>query len=839
MGFFRVALRDGRRHNGGLTQTGVSFLGQSGSGDFPFIDAMKMNQGWTYANAGSIHPRPDELDSNGWPISGVGSWESQGGVQGICYMPTQVQRSGNYVCRWTGNGTIIAPGTLVSGNKTGSAGSGEYVFSPNGVPFTLGIASGSVTDLTCVHEDDVTAFDNGSIFHPDFLDKITNSNFGVVRFLDWLDGNRGLMTDWASRKPVTYYSYVAQETRESIYVGTTTGSGDDFEVASASIPAAYQYTDTGTYVDKQYALVWFDRSASSTTCTFKLGSGPVKPMVRHTTDVLSTNSRPVSGRPALLIYDAALDVWIKNGGDVNDGYYKLHNSVPPEICVALCREIGAHPWFCLPFLAADPLTDWVTELATYIRDTQPNWMIPRFEGPNELWHFSNTTGFPGTQYASARNNVRNNVSAGTKAATSVTFSGVGASGSTTIEFASDHPWSVGDAVFVTGFTGTNVTGFNNATSYVSSVPNSTTVVVTRSSTSSPATWSSGGTVQGLNSDNHGWYGRAMARLGQEVSAIYSDDRTRYEIVCGVQTAGTTASHDERMKSTSYFLETGERAYDWITNICVANYWSNSTAMGTNPDATYLTFSEIQSTYDYFITYAGDSAQQAATLVAYLGDGALPELDTKYTAFYSWANGFGPTMGMMGYEGGYSPDYLFSATTSPITGASVDDGTHVTLTLATTSIQGQTAIAGNGAIVGAYLRITSVGGMTQLNNNTYQISGVAGNSITIVVPDTTGFGAYTSGGSAEYYLTSTVTMTSALNTFRYWSKMHPSIETLTATNLSNFAAAGGVFPANLILAGTTFFNGGFVTTNSAIFALYDPDIYATPTPALTAIQDFTG
>src|SRR5207248_252268 len=117
----------------------------------------------------------------------------------------------------------------------------------------------------------------------------------------------------------------------------------------------------------------------------------------------------------------------------------------------------------------DPATDYMPSLAAYCRANGPAWMIPRFEGPNELWNTA--SGFNQTGYAAAK-----------------------------------------------------------AVAY------------------------------GWGSDTHNWYGKAMSVLGQIVSTAYSGDRTRYQVLCGVQTvlASTMSgakSCDPRLQSTKYVSQT--------------------------------------------------------------------------------------------------------------------------------------------------------------------------------------------------------------------------------------------------------------------------------------------
>ena len=820
---------------------GLNFMGQSGSGDYPFMNAMKGLQSWTYVD-GSDQPLATELDSNGYPITGTGTWEAKGGVYGATYTPSQTDRPGNYVCNWTGNGTIYigTNNTLVSGSKTGSGGVGRYVFSTTSTgQHNIGIASGTVTNLSLCHVNDEAALLGGAIFNTAFLTKLRACNLGVIRFLDWLHLNRAAFTTWSSRKPVGYISYAMQEARLGYWAGTTGGTGDAYTVAS--VPGTYTYGDNASYTDKQYAIVKFDRNGTGNSPTFKLGIGPTKPIIRHTAQAITTNSRPQILKTALLIWDADLDSWIKLGGDVNDGYALLGNDIPLEICVELAKQIGCHPYFTLPYLAADPATDWTTELATYIRDNGPSWMVPRFEGVNELWHSSNVPEFPGTSYAWAKNDLRNKVAAGAQTITNVTFDfsgGTGSSGTSTITFSAPHPYVVGSSIVPSGITGTNFFGYNGFSMQVLSIPTASSVVCNRASTSAAAVYTSGGTATGQASDNKGWYGRTLSKMGQDVSAVYSNNRSRYQVICGVQTGGTTAGHDECMRATQYVVEGGSAAYNWVTHVATAQYWNAGvTTIGSNP-----TLAESGLAYDYYFTNAGNPSAQDANMVTYFSTTSVPTVITAMGNFYTWANSFGPSITMTGYEGGYSPDYWTANSTSPITGATVDDGTHVTLTLATVNLWGTGSVSGNIAKVGAYLRITGVGGMTQLNNNTYQISAVSSSSVTLLIPSTAGFGAYTTGGSAEYYATSTITMQSVVNTFRYQSRYHSRVTDLTTDMLNGFKAlAAREYPSHFLFSSKTTFSGSYVNDaiRGQIWGIYDPDLYATPTACLAAIQAYTG
>ena len=191
----------------------------------------------------------------------------------------------------------------------------------------------------------------------------------------------------------------------------------------------------------------------------------------------------------------------------------LQNGVPPELMVRLCAEVGAHPHFVAPPLALDPITDFIPKLAAYCRDNAPSWMVPRFEGPNELWNIAG--GFYQTTYAMAKSR-----------------------------------------------------------------------------------------AYGWGDDYHNWYGKVMSVMGQAVSAAYGGDRSKYQVLCGVQTAvgsdaGGTASHNDRLASSKYVSQsappqapyTKTPASNWVTHICCAQYYTPSdykTAQEASYAAAYAT-----------------------------------------------------------------------------------------------------------------------------------------------------------------------------------------------------------------------------------------------------------
>lgn len=327
---------------------------------------------------------------------------------------------------------------------------------------------------------------------------------------------------------------------------------------------------------------------------------------------------------------------------------------------------------------------------------------------------------------------------------------------------------------------------------------------------------------GANQDQNNWFGKTMSVLGQGISEVYSNDRTKYQVIAGVQTVSNPSDVAARLTSALYVAQaaapqsgyTKSPASDWATHVCCAQYIT---------PVRYGTLQELKDGFAYVVTHVADPDARAALELSYadtlLGTSANYNLELTnglYASWFAWAQSYG--LELTGYEGGYSPDYNAVPWYSPITGATATNP--CVLTLATTANSRSGDIAGNPAVSGMSLSITSVGGMTQLNGNTYTVLAVDGNSVTIDV-DASGFSAWTSGGTATYVNAPLYT-----NTLRYASKFAPSVRDHTLQNLNNFINAGGENPAIFILsAGSTDADRNLPIGNGQVWGVWDPTIWA--------------
>ena len=311
---------------------------------------------------------PDLLDANGWPTSLPAS---SGGVYTVFFIPTQTERPGNYVVTWQGNGSIsLLAGKVVRGSQTSTSGSGTFTFAPAGSGATSGriglgierVGTPHITELRCCHENDFEALTTGQIFASKFLQTLRQGNPGVIRFMGGWQVNNGCnVTTWSTRKPINYAFYAGYSLDPTRYAGVTTNRGNAY---SASLSGF-------TLADKAMVHIVFNESATRNGTCISMLMGLATSTYCFKTVVLylwaAIHTQLVAHTKAFgtLVYDATLNAWIMQGGNVATGSSGIQNGAPYELMFELCKLVGAHPWFNTPQFAVDPLSDFLPNLIDY------------------------------------------------------------------------------------------------------------------------------------------------------------------------------------------------------------------------------------------------------------------------------------------------------------------------------------------------------------------------------------------------------------------------------------------------------------------------------------------
>lgn len=540
---------------------------------------MKASPAWSWRNNNNSPVTPDILDINGYPTSIVNT-----GVVTNFYVPSQLARPGNYVITWDGTGTIFCGmnNTLVSGSKTssGGVGAGRYVFSTTDSNFIVGISAiGSpiITNIQVFHADDEPLLLAGQVFGVKFKQRIAQAKFGVLRFLNWQAGNTTNMSSWSERKSVNYFSYGSIDYRPDYYGGVTSASGAAYTV---SAPSAWS-----VLADKVKVIAKINAS-SSASVSAAVSSGVNTILTIATGDPNATfNSvgetvtiSGVTGTWAGLNGTRTVTAASTGSVTVNfDSSALTPGALAGTVLVfhaAVTLNVGSTGAInVLNFQcnALSPSTHLIggtsQSLACFVYDATLNAWIKQGGDTTALTPGGLINGAPIELMVRLCNEV-------------------GA-----------HPYFVMPPFALTPMTDfvPSLATYCQANCASWSIPrfegpnetwNTISVV--------PASYANAiANAYGWGSDFQNWYGKVMSTIGQAVNAVYGgtvSTQTKYQVLCGVQTAGGTGAQNPRLSSAKYILQSPQSGYTataasgWVTHVCCAQYY-NPTLQGTGTETT--------------------------------------------------------------------------------------------------------------------------------------------------------------------------------------------------------------------------------------------------------------
>jgi hypothetical protein len=255
-----------------------------------------------------------------------------------------------------------------------------------------------------------------------------------------------------------------------------------------------------------------------------------------------------------------------------------------------------------------------------------------------------------------------------------------------------------------------------------------------------------------------WYGRSGALIGNLVKTAFGSDRSRYAILCGMQTAQAPdgvsgANTSRRIESTRHVAAGGSPASNFITHVCPASYWTTmnmfADTVGTTPEK-YLRFLEVirqARTWN-----AGDAAARLAAIEwcfettamnAWVDDQMVERLvrwsavAENYTIF-----GTAQKFGLTFYEGNYYPGDITANAIHGIDGVTRGNPTVIT-------INNVGGASGHAFVASMTCSFRNLGGITQLNGIApVTVLSVTDTTVTLDL-DSTAFSAFTTGGTGTF------------------------------------------------------------------------------------------
>jgi hypothetical protein len=348
-------------------------------------------------------------------------------------------------------------------------------------------------------------------------------------------------------------------------------------------------------------------------------------------------------------------------------------------------------------MASDPLTDWTTQEALYVKNNFPA-MIPVFETINEIWNGLTDA----ADYSFAKTKVKGFIDQQL-----VTTSALSNSGDTLLRFTTVPAYvQVGTGVVdATNSGGINVNARVTAINRGSS-PQTVTITpaVLGAGVASGDTiafaWSAailGEPFGGVWSPEQG--GAIASTMCQAVANVYGGDPTKYHCATGLNTNGEgyqpNPEANARILSQAYVgqntanipIQSGcagansvqtncpvpfiqAAAFNYLTHVDLVNYWNiGECACSGGYQPSFSVFSSPQEVMDAYNYFTGNSTTQASIMTSYIGtytnqyiSDTIANFNTYiYPGVLSWATGCGTGIspsschikGLLFYEGSYS------------------------------------------------------------------------------------------------------------------------------------------------------------------------------------------
>lgn len=371
-------------HNGGRSQ--VNFWSFGLRSDFAYINLLKHAQAW---QAGTT-AFPAILNEHGYPQSNPAT------ALNTQFPLPDNDYTGAFILSWQGEGRMQAAyQTTVTEGVSFVVGSTAFNLTVEGVDgrvkFTYATTPAAeafymiqsnplnpLRNVSFIRADQETNFLAGEKFNPDFIQKVTEANFGVLRFLDWMVGNINNTTQWKHQGHVDDWSYDARKWHPDCWAGTASGTDTYSCGAATDTPVSWTH---GEVTQVQFT------NANTGASTININGRGAKSIIRQYADALPASTITANAL-ATLIYDSQLDKVIYSSDGMTSG-------VPHGDLIELCNLVGAHGWLTHPFCALD---DVITQSATLWKNGLNSGLRVYHEYANEVWNFA----FPFTSLAAAK-----------------------------------------------------------------------------------------------------------------------------------------------------------------------------------------------------------------------------------------------------------------------------------------------------------------------------------------------------------------------------------------------------------------------------------------------------
>lgn len=232
----------------------------------PFLDIFKTNSGFVTQDAAGQDTHEEKflnLDADGWPVTLAAAGESTAQrftqlsvrlLQGLPDTANGVYRSGKYVVRYEGEGTVLYALDARKIYQLSKPGR-DVIEVPNATRDGIQIVIAStdprhignyLRKIQLVKAEQEQALDSGQRFAPHFLNEIRR--FRALRFMDWFATNGSEQSSWSRRAlpsnaswalragvPLEIAVQLANEISADAWLNLPLGADDDFVRRFASL----------------------------------------------------------------------------------------------------------------------------------------------------------------------------------------------------------------------------------------------------------------------------------------------------------------------------------------------------------------------------------------------------------------------------------------------------------------------------------------------------------------------------------------------------------------------------------------------------------------------------
>lgn len=798
----------GSNFNGGKSQVNFNFF--NGSGDYPTLNLLKTAGIWG-SLAGSTPITPDMLDANGYPTTLTNSLGvNTTGIYVVVDGPTQTERPGNYILKGTGNGvcginmvqtvlpTATFTGSVTANVLTAGAPSGGTI--QKGMTLSVGgIIGNQISGSAGVAGtyQVVGGSNAGSQLMTVSGGSLTGSG-GSMRYVFSTTGSSFDIRITAV--PITNLVLCHVDDEAALTAGQVFGVKFKARLAEANFGVLrflnWQYGNTTN------VTLWNTRKSAS---YFGYAASELRSNLFAGNTTNSGNAYSIAS-PVGLIHSSTGAAWTSGGPLDKDTIHIVFNASATTSGTCSFNIFGAGAINILSEYStalsisnnAYPIGGTYQSLATMVYDADLNAWIKQ-----------------GGDAASNSSGITNGVPLELMVQLCTE---VGA-----------HPWFVIPALGIDPATDfiPSLAAYcrDNAPSWM--VPrfeppnelwNTAAFFYNTSYAQAKATaYHAADSAHWAVDDYQNWYGKVGSVLGQAVSTVYSANRARYQVICGVQTSFglSTSTFDPRMNSTSYLAQNAaaqspyvkSAASNWYTHVCCAQYItpSNYGQAAENTEA---------AAYNG-ILFTGSVSGSVLTVtsintIGVLGTGTIANGQTLYGRDVP----AGTTILSAGTGVGGTGTYNLSASIGTVNSQQFTLGTDLTQPVTYAA----TVNSGSGAFNIANVALLYAGWKTWAQSFTIQkMCGYEGG----YSPDYTGSGATGYG-------------TSQVDLLRSASKQASTLNALTTLNYTNFTGlTGGGFTAEF----PSCFQFSGQTPSTSAWSVLE-DIYQSPNPPqLAAIVAF--